>query len=232
MKKEFDIYNQTNLIYSKSKDITLISSFIVWVCVFLALLFPFFNFGFAFFIMCFLCIGFKSNVLQSLQGKSVKIENIFSFYKNCFTAFTLKITTMLLTMLWSLALLVPGILTGLNFAFAPYICAEDSKLGTLECMKKSKILVYGHRSEIFVVYLAEALLTLLIGLLLSSFMIILNYFSPVKMWLNVFVPMIITAFIFFVFVFPYFEMLVGNIYLYAKKLQEPKQKTAKTSSVK
>ena len=50
-----DIYNKANLIYSQNGTMVMLSSFVVWACVFLLGLFPLFGLGLAFFAMCFLC---------------------------------------------------------------------------------------------------------------------------------------------------------------------------------
>ena len=118
MRKKENIWIKTNKIYDKCKGCTLLSSFVMWATIFIALLFPIFGFGLAFFVMCFLCVGFKKNVLDCLDGKTVKIENVFSYYKNCIICFCIKICTLLQIFLWSLLLIIPGIITGLNLSFA------------------------------------------------------------------------------------------------------------------
>ena len=57
-KEEYKILIDTNNIYREHKGDVLLSSFVVWVCVFAVLLFPLFGFGLAFFLMSVLCIGF------------------------------------------------------------------------------------------------------------------------------------------------------------------------------
>lgn len=240
-KDEISVFLETNKIYNEHKTTTLLSSFVVWACVFIAVLFPLFGFGLAFFVMCFLCVGFKKNVLDCLQSKPVKVEYVFNYYKNCISAFCLKVCSMVLVALWSLLLIIPGIVAGLNYSFAPYIFCENPELGTLECLDKSKKLVYGHRTEILLLYLIETLFTCLIAVLSSCLVIIFNFVTVMPLWFNILIPSVITVFVFFVLVLPYFEMYIANIYLNtkaqnqnlnSKRKTSSKRKTAKSSSTK
>ena len=233
MKKndKYNLFIETNKAYNSCKMMSLLSSFTVWISIAFLLLFPLFGIGLAFFAMCFLCIGFKKNILDCLQNKTVKVENVFNYYKKSISAFCLKISSILITMLWSLLLIIPGIIAGLNYSFAPYIFSENTELHALECLNKSKEMVYGYRNEMFLIYLIEFLFVCLIALFFSSLLILLNYLVVMPVWLNLTIVIFITMFIFLVFVFPYFEMMLANVYLKAKRAQEKNvKKSNKTVS--
>ncbi len=231
-KNDYNIWLNTNTIYNKCKFCALLSSFVVWASIFIAMLFPVFGIGLAFFIMCFLCIGFKKNIINCLQNKSIKVESVFDYYKFCIPAFCLRVCSYLLIALWSLLLIVPGIITGLNYSFAPYIFSENPSLGTLECLSESKNLTYGYRGEIFLIYLIQTLLIILIALFSYCLIIILNYIVIMPLWFNILIPTFITIFVFLIFVLPYFEIMMANIYLTVKnqKIKTLKQKNTKTAS--
>ncbi len=212
-KQEYKIWLDTNDLYSENRTSVLVSSFVVWVCVFIAMLFPLFGFGLAFFLMCTLCIGFKKIVLDIIRGEQYKVENVFDYYAFCISAFCLKVCSMILIALWSLLLIVPGIICGLNYCLAPYIFADEPKIGTLECLEKSKKLVYGHRAELLIIFLMEALFVALVATLSSCFVIIFNFIVAMPLWFNIVVPVVITLFVAFVVIVPYFELLIGNYYV-------------------
>ena len=212
-KQEYKIWLDTNDLYSENRTSVLVSSFVVWVCVFIAMLFPLFGFGLAFFLMCTLCIGFKKIVLDIIRGEQYKVENVFDYYAFCISAFCLKVCSMILIALWSLLLIVPGIICGLNDCLAPYIFADEPKIGTLECLEKSKKLVYGHRAELLIIFLMEALFVALVATLSSCFVIIFNFTVAMPLWFNIVVPVVITLFVVFVVIVPYFELLIGNYYV-------------------
>lgn len=212
-KQEYKIWLDTNDLYSENRTSVLVSSFVVWVCVFIAMLFPLFGFGLAFFLMCTLCIGFKKIVLDIIRGEEYKVENVFDYYAFCISAFCLRVCSMILIALWSLLLVVPGIICGLNYCLAPYIFADEPKIGTLECLEKSKKLVYGHRAELLIIFLMEALFVALVATLSSCFVIIFNFVVAMPLWFNVVIPIVITLFVVFVVIVPYFELLIGNYYV-------------------
>lgn len=231
MKNSVDnIWQKTNDIFHKTKGEVLLSSLVMWASVGLMMLFPLFGFSLAFFVMAFSCIGFKKNVLDCLSRKKIKVENVFMYYKNCLSAFCLKVCSLLLVGLWSLLFVVPGIIVGVNYAFAPYVFANNPNLGTIECLKESKKLIYGKRLEIFLIYLMEVFFVLITHLIFSCFMIILKYFVTFPTWVGIVLPIIVAMIMFFVFIYPYFELLIASFYLDARN--EIKQKKSQQSTKK
>ena len=235
-KEEYRVWLDTNRLYTDNRTSVLISSFVVWASIFIAMLFPLFGFGLAFFLMCTLCIGFKKIVLDIIRGNEYKVENVFDYYAHSLSAFCLRVCSMVLILLWSLLLIIPGVICGLNYSLVPYIFADEPDIGTIACLEKSKKLVYGHRAELLIIFLMEALITILVATLASCFVIIFNFIAVMPLWFNVVVPIIITLFCFFVVILPYFEMLIGNYYvnLLKQSVQEKTtvKKTSKSASTK
>ena len=124
------------------------------------------------------------------------------------------------------------LVAALNYSFAPYILTEDTSLGTLECLDLSKKLVYGKRAELFLIYLTEFLMIVLFLLFFACQMIILNFVIVMPIWLKILVPIAITMILFLIFVQPYFEIIIANMYLDAKNTEKKstKQKSAKSVS--
>lgn len=225
------LWQKTNEIFHQCNFDVLLSSFVMWVSVFLCVLFPIFGFALAFFVFSFAIVRFKNNVSDCIQGKEIKVENVFYYYKRCISCFCLQTCSMVLICLWSILLIFPGIICGLNYSFAPYIMADNSSYSATKCLQESKKLVYGKRLEIFLVYLMEAFFVLVVDLVFSCLMIILNYFATVPSWVGIVVPIIISLFVFFVFIYPYFEMVIAGYYNDAiKEKQKSSKKTAKSSS--
>lgn len=229
MKGFYKIWTNSNNIYNKCKCCTILSSFVVWVSVFCAMLFPIFGIGLSFFAMCFLCVGLKKNVVDCVQKKQIKVESVFNYFKNSITCFCLKICSLLLTMLWSLLFVIPGIIAALNYSFAPYVFCENTNMGTLECLEQSKKMVYGRRSELFLIYLTEFLLIVFFLLFFSCLIIILEFILTIPLWIKIIIPLFISIVLFLVFVQPYFEILVASMYIDAKNAEK---KTSKQKSVK
>ncbi len=229
MKKSYDtVWYKVSEVFGRAKVDILLSSFVMWASVVMSMLFPLFGFALAFFVMAFCMIGFKNNVMQCIQNKKIRVESVFSFYKQSISAFCLQVCTFVLVGLWSILFIVPGVVAGLNYSFAPYVFADNSNLGTLACLSESKKLVYGKRLEIFLIYLFEAFFVVICDLVFSSLMIILSYFAPVPLWTKLVLPLLISMLVFFVFIYPYFEMLIASYYLETKIV--PKQKNLKQNT--
>ena len=213
--------------FSEFAPSIMLCSFVMWSGIFLCLLFPLFGLGLAFFAYCFLSVGLKKNILDYLQTNKIKVENVFDFFRYSLSSFCLQICTLFLVALWSLALFIPGIIAGVNYSFAPYIFAENPRLGVLECLEKSKEKTYGHRTEILLMCLVQVLIIVLVVMFSCCFVIILNYFASVPSWVFVTIPIVVSVFIYFVVVYPYFQIFMADLY---QKVTVPKSKNKKNIS--
>ena len=80
-----------------------------------------------------LTLGFKS----PLYSKSIVLYLLIAIY----------------TFLWSLLLIVPGIIKSLSYALAPYILAENPELKANEAIEKSMAMMNGHKMQLFLMWL-------------------------------------------------------------------------------
>lgn len=230
--KKNNILRQSNIAYSQYGASIMIANFLVFICVGMLLLFPLFGFALSFFALCFLYLGYRKYILNILNGKSPKIENIFLLYKNSISALCLKICTTFLVLIWSILFIIPGIICGLNYVFAPYILAENDDIGCLNAMEESKKMANGNRGTIFIIYLFLAMLVVSIAMIFFSLMLIVNYYYTLPLWVNITIPSVLTLFIFLVFLLPYFEIIFAEIYLQLKTEYIKKEKIIKSSSTK
>lgn len=193
----------------------------------LCMLFPVMGIAIGLVVASFLCIGIKKYLLAVAQDKFIPVESIFSTYKIVVTAFCLKVAYTLISILWGIVFIIPGIVTALNYSMASFLMAEDEGLSSLECMVKSKKLVYGHRTQIFIIYLSYFFVSLVTICLFASLGIAMKTFFNVALWVPIVTMIVASLFVLVVFVVPYFELALTNVYLELKKNYE-KQNTAKT----
>ena len=76
----------------------------------------------------------------------------------------LYLLTVIFTFLWTLLLIVPGIIKSLSYALAPYILAENPELTANEAINRSMEMMNGHKMDLFLMvlgYTGFALLSLL-----------------------------------------------------------------------
>jgi uncharacterized membrane protein len=68
----------------------------------------------------------------------------------------LYLLTMIFTFLWTLLLIVPGIIKSLSYALAPYILAENPELTANEAINRSMEMMKGHKMALFLIILGYA----------------------------------------------------------------------------
>lgn len=67
-------------------------------------------------------------------------------------------------MLWTLLLIVPGIIKGLSYSMAPYILLDNPELTPMEAINKSQEMMRGHKMDLFLMQLG------FVGWILLSFL--------------------------------------------------------------
>ncbi len=103
-------------------------------------------------------IQFVLIFLALARGTQPEFTNLFDIFKNsrlCGNAILLYILTTVYTALWSLLLVIPGIIKALSYAMAPYILAENEYYMTpQDAIKESMRIMEGHKMELFVLELS------------------------------------------------------------------------------
>ena len=69
-------------------------------------------------------------------------------------AFGLRFMTSLLTFLWMLLFIIPGIIAAYRYALAPYLMAENPNMGVMEAISRSKELMAGNKWRLFCLHLS------------------------------------------------------------------------------
>lgn len=105
------------------------------------------------------------------RGNAVNIEMIFVGFKDFGKSAGLFILMGVYVLLWSLLLVIPGILAVLSYSMAFYILADNRNLGPREVLSKSKEMMKGNRGKLalltlrFTGWIILSVLTLGIGML-------------------------------------------------------------------
>lgn len=227
------LINKTSKQFDERGFECMLAIFLGMMTLFLLFLFPIAGIALGAIASCFLCVGIKSYLISVCEDKFIPIESIFSSWRITIKAFCLKVASCLLFLLWSLVFIVPGIVTALNYSLASFILAEDNSLDAFSCMIKSKKMVEGYRVTIFIFYLAYALVTLVALSIFGAIgAAIIQYFNP-PVWIPITCMVVGFLFVFIIFIVPYFELGLTNIYLGIKydknKIAKPRATRARTS---
>lgn len=128
--------------------------------------------------------------LDFIRGEKEKlVGKLFVFFKNYGRAFGTAFMVMLYTFLWSLLLVIPGLIKALAYSMSYYISKDHPEYSIDECIEASKRMMDGHKWELFVLYLSFigwillSILTLGIGFLwLAPYMdtTIAHYYEELK----------------------------------------------------
>ena len=100
-------------------------------------------------------VGFSYYCLNLARG----VED--AGFSDLFDPFSYFLSTVLLTLvmgffifLWSLLLVVPGIIAAYRYSMAYYILMDDPDKPVMECLRESKELTEGHKLELFLLDLS------------------------------------------------------------------------------
>lgn len=127
-----------------------------------------------FFVLSALSIGVTKTYLKLNRFQETKFTNIFFFFTNgkqYLRAVGSYFFTTLYTILWTLLLIIPGIIKSYSYAMTYYIISDEPELSIHQAITKSRKLMNGHKWDFFVLQLSFlgwvilSLLTLGIGLL-------------------------------------------------------------------
>lgn len=88
------------------------------------------------------------------EGRKPELADMFSQLKNILPAFCTTFLVGLFTFLWSLLLVIPGIVKACAYSQAMYILADDPSIGPMEAIRRSKAMMDGHKMEFFMLGLS------------------------------------------------------------------------------
>lgn len=89
------------------------------------------------------------------QDEKADFNKIVTGFTECFgTSVILSLLEALFTFLWSLLLIVPGIIKQYSYSLSMFLLEENPKASWDECHNKSKKLMVGHKWKLFVLDLS------------------------------------------------------------------------------
>ncbi|MDO6737946.1 DUF975 family protein [Wenyingzhuangia sp. 2_MG-2023] len=94
-------------------------------------------------------LGICLFALNISRGKEFKIEQIFKGFNYFVNALLAYLLVFVYVFLWSLLLIVPGIIKGLSFSMVFFILADDPELNYSEALKQSEEMMDGHKWKFF-----------------------------------------------------------------------------------
>ena len=98
--------------------------------------------------------GTVSFFLKISRNETVTYKELFSKTNMCFSYLAISLLVGLFTALWSLLLVIPGIIAAINYSLVYFVKLDNPELGALEVLRKSKEMMNGHKWDFFVLILS------------------------------------------------------------------------------
>lgn len=108
----------------------------------------------AYLIGSFVSLGLMRYNLDLIDGKEVHFGQIFSMSSLCGKALWLNIRTSIFTFLWSLCLIIPGIIKTYSYSMAGFIMTENPEMTAKEAMEVSMKMMRGNKWRLFCLQLS------------------------------------------------------------------------------
>ncbi len=102
-----------------------------------------------------LMVGTAGIYTKNTDHEKPAFKDLFrGFTENFGENFLLGLLKGLFIALWSLLLIIPGIIKGYAYAMSEYLMVRERDLTAMEAMKRSQILMKGHKMQLFVLELS------------------------------------------------------------------------------
>lgn len=83
-----------------------------------------------------------------------KTDELFSCFARFWDFFVLNLLTSIFVALWSLLLVIPGIIAALAYSQAAFVLMDNPGMPAMEAIRRSKELMQGHKGEYFLLLLS------------------------------------------------------------------------------
>lgn len=99
-------------------------------------------------------LGIYNIFLKIWREEDFKIEEMFNGFKDFGRALGTYLLMTLYNLLWSILLIVPGIIAAISYSKTFFILAEKPYLKPAEALRLSKKMMYGHKTQYFMLMLS------------------------------------------------------------------------------
>lgn len=152
-----------------------------------------------------LTYGLRYAYLKLIRGDAPKVEDLFTGFRDYIRVVVTGVLMSVFIFLWSLLLIVPGIIAAISYSMTYFILMDDKDITYNDAIKLSKEMMNGHKMQFFLLMLS------FIGWWLLSVLT----FGIGFLWLGPYIDTSIAAL--------YEELKVGNSGAEIIDVQEPEE---------
>jgi len=99
-------------------------------------------------------VGFISYCVKINRCKDTEFRDLFNGFIFFTKSVSIFIITAVLIFLWSLFLIIPGIVASYRYRLAYYILLDDPGKSALQCISESKLLMHGKKVDLLIIDLS------------------------------------------------------------------------------
>ena len=99
-------------------------------------------------------VGFSLFVMNSVRRSQPAIGNLLDGFGMFPRVLFLIILQIVFIFLWSLLLVIPGIVAAYRFSFAVYVMIDHPEMSAMDCLRESKRLTTGYKRQLFLLDLS------------------------------------------------------------------------------
>lgn len=99
-----------------------------------------------------LLLGLAGFALALARGGQPPVQEVLSGFGDFLRAFAAYIIVCLFSFLWTLLLIVPGIIAMLSYSQTFFILSQDKSINARQAINKSKAMMLGHKKKLFYLF--------------------------------------------------------------------------------
>jgi len=96
-------------------------------------------------------VGFISYCLKLKRDQKTDFRDLFNGIILFFKVLAIFLITTFYILLWSLLLIIPGIIASYRYRQAYYILLDDPRKSALQCISESRIIMHGKKLDLFTI---------------------------------------------------------------------------------
>lgn len=98
--------------------------------------------------------GYAVSFLNHRRGTRTDIDQLFAGYKQFGRIFVAQLLNNIYCFLWSLLLIIPGIVKWFSYALMPYILADNPEMSGEQAICRSMAMMQGNKFRLFLLWLS------------------------------------------------------------------------------
>ena len=99
-------------------------------------------------------VGFSLFVMNSVRRSQPALGNLLDGFGMFPRVLFLIVLQIVLIFLWSLLLVIPGIIAAYRYSFAVYVMIDHPEMSAMDCLRESKRLTTGYKRQLFLLDLS------------------------------------------------------------------------------